>query len=985
MKFRTINNICGWTVFVIALITYAITVEDTASFWDVGEFIAVSYKLMVPHPPGAPFFLLLGRLASFLSMGDHTQVAYWINMLSVLASGFTIMFMFWSIVLIGRKLIGVKIGYETPSQQIALVGAGLVGALAFTYSDTFWFSAVEAEVYAMSSFLMAFIIWAMLKWELIKDESRANRWLVLIAYIIGLSIGVHLLNLVAIPVLGLIYYFKKYPAISRNGVLLTLLISGLIILIINVGIIPGLPSLAGNFEVFFVNNLGLPFGSGIIFVALLVIVGVVYGIYYSQSRGKPILNTIMLSLAFILIGYSSYSLVVIRSSFNPPIDENNPDNIMNVVSYLKREQYGSRPLLYGQYFTAKVIDQKKGSPTYVRKGDKYVVSEYGIKNIYDPKQTTLLPRAWSSAHAAAYREIMGLRPGEKPTYVENIMYMLNQQMGHMYWRYFMWNFAGRASDIQDASYLTPFDAFKKVPESIANNRGRNNYLMIPLLLGLIGMIFCYAKDPKQFFIIFTLFFLTGLALIVYLNSPPTEPRERDYIYVGSYYAFAFYVGFGVLALARGFSRWMQPRYGAIVSTVLALSAPLLMATQNWDDHDRSDRFFSVDSAKNFLASCAPNAILFTGGDNDTFPLWYVQNVEGFRTDIRVVVLSYFNTDWYIEQMTRKENDSKPFPFSLTKEDFRQGGPNDMIPYDPNSGIKGAINLQQYLKLLKENHPQLTYQSVFGPQHLIPSKTMFLDVDTAAVLNKGIIPDNMRSLLVRRMQFKMKKSYLEKKDLMALDLIATAQWNRPIYFNNTSRQGIGVDFGPYLVQEGNAFRLLPVRNPNQSVDLVNSDIMYDNLMHHFYYRELDNPKVYYNEDYRKFVLNQRASFNVLTATLINEGKDEKAREVVMKNLDLMPDNSIPFDYTTASTIEYLFILGEKEKATELAKILGRRANEKVAYYIDNDNNIGYELNMNLVVLRDLAETLNKYGVSDLAEEFSNDVNSHYDALQMYRSR
>jgi hypothetical protein len=978
MNFKLLNNITGWLVFLIALITYAITVEDTASFWDVGEFTAVSYKLMVPHPPGAPFFLLLGRMASFLSFGDVQQVAYWVNMLSVVSSAFTILFMFWSITLISRKLLKVN-GTMPDHQSIAVLGAGLIGALAYTFSDTFWFSAVEAEVYAMSSFLTAFVVWAMLKWELIEDESRANRWIILIAYVIGISIGIHLLNLVAIPALGLIYYFKKYPKVTRNGILGALGISTLIVLIINYGIIPGLPYIVGKLEILFVNSFGLPFGTAIVFFVLIIVGGLVYGIYYSQQKAKVLLNTSLISLAFILIGYSSYSLVVIRSAYNPPIDENNPEDIMSVVSYLLREQYGSRPLLYGQYFTAETIDQKKGAPVYVKGKDKYVIADYKLENIYDPKQMTLLPRMWSSSHASTYREIMGLRPGEKPSFVDNIAYMLKRQMGHMYWRYFMWNFSGRESDIQDAAWMSPVDSFKEVPESIKANRGRNNYFMIPLILGIIGMIFSYYKDPKQFFIILALFFLTGLALILYLNSPPTEPRERDYIYVGSYYAFAFYIGFGVLGIITFLKRFMKPVVAGAVAILISLSAPVIMAAENWDDHDRSDRWFSVDSARNFLSSCAPNAILFTGGDNDTFPLWYVQEVEGFRTDVRVVVLSYFNTDWYIEQMTRPAYESEPFPFSLSKDDYRQGGLNDFLLYDPNSGITGAISLKQYLKLLKDNIPQLRYETKAGASHIIPSQEMFLDIDTAKVLEMGIIPEDKAQYLVKRMQWRMKKSYLEKKDLMALDLIASNNWERPIYFNNTSKQGIGLEFDDYLVQEGNAFRLLPVNNQNPNLDLVNTELMYENMMTKFQYRELDNPKVYYNEDYRKFALNHRSAFNTLIASLLNEGKDEKAREVALKSLEVMPDVSMPYDYSTPTTIEYLLILGEKERAIEMATILGKRADEKIGYYLKYDNNINFELQQNLVILRDLAETMGRFGELELSEQFSTAFESYYNML------
>lgn len=981
MNYNKINNITGWIVFIIAATTYSLTVEPTASFWDVGEFIAVSYKLMVPHPPGAPLFLLIGRMFSFLSMGNHELVALCINMLSAIASGFAILFMFWSITLIGQKILKVKESEINLTQAIMLMGAGVVGSLAYTFSDTFWFSAVEGEVYAMSSFLTAFVIWAMLKWEHIEDPSRANRWIILIAYIFGLSIGVHLLNLVTIPVLGLIYYFKKYDKVTKKGLLYTLVISGAIIVLINNIIIPGLPSFAGSMEVFLVNSLGMPFGSGIVLVVLTIIGGLVYGIIYSSKKEKEILNTALLSLAFILIGYSSYTMVVIRSGYNPTIDENNPEDVMSVVSYLKREQYGTRPLLYGRYYSADLVDQKKGAPVYVKGKDKYEIADYKIEQKYDPKEMTLLPRIWSGSHARTYETELGLKKGQKPTFFDNIKFMLSYQMGHMYWRYFMWNFSGRASDIQDASWLGIADAFKNVPESIATNRGRNNYLMLPLLLGFIGLFYTYIKAPKQFFILLTLFFLTGLALILYLNSPPDEPRERDYIYVGSFYAYAFFIGFGVLGLASFIGKKLNKKTAAIIAGVASLSIPIIMATQNWDDHDRSDRYFSVDSAKNFLSSCAPNAILFTGGDNDTFPLWYVQEVEGFRTDVRVVVLSYFNTDWYINQMTRPAYESAPFPFSLTEKNYRQGGPNDMVAYDPNAGIKGAISLKQYLKYIKQGNSQLQFQTQFGMNSLIPSKQVYLDIDTTAVLNMGIIPKGKENLVVDRMHFTLKGSYLEKKDLMILDIIATNNWKRPIYFNNTSKSGVRFDVEDYLVQEGNAYRLLPITDVNSPNTIVDTDKMYDNMMHNFYYRELNNPKVYYNEDYRKFVLNHRVNFNILAAALINEGKEDKAREVLLKSLEWMPDKSLPYDYTTATTVEYLFRLGEKDKAIEIAKTLGERADEKLGYYIANNNNIGFELQQNLVILRELAQTLNRYGELELAEKFADALDSHYQAIQL----
>ncbi|MFT7031411.1 MAG: hypothetical protein ACJA2C_002812, partial [Marinoscillum sp.] len=545
MGYQKINVIAGWATFIIAMVVYTMTIEPTASFWDCGEFIACSYKLEVPHPPGAPFFLLVGRMFSMLALGDVTQVAYWINMLSVVSSAFSILFLFWSITHLVKRVLKIKKGEETMEKTILIMGAGLVGALSCTFSDSFWFSAVEAEVYGMSAFFTAFVFWAILKWENIEDDSDGNKWLILIAYTMGLSIGVHLLNLVTIPAMGLIIYFKKYETVTKKGIFLTLAAAGAAILIVMLGVIPGLPSVAGSLEIFFVNGLGLPFGSGVIFFSVAFLGALVYGIFYSIQKQKLTLNTVLLCFTFILIGYSSYTIVLIRSTYNPPIDENNPEDVLSFVSYLKREQYGSRPLFKGQYYTAELIDQVQGSPTYVKGKEKYEIKDYSLEQIYDPKHSTILPRMYSNApqHVTRYQEITGLQPGEKPSFSDNIYFMVTHQIGTMYMRYFLWNFAGRASDIQDASWVGLNGAFdNELPEALAKNKGRNIYYALPLLLGLLGVFIQYKKDKKYFSVTLLLFILTGVALVLYLNSPPIEPRERDYIYSGSYYVFAIWIG-----------------------------------------------------------------------------------------------------------------------------------------------------------------------------------------------------------------------------------------------------------------------------------------------------------------------------------------------------------------------------------------------------------------------------------------------------------
>ena len=977
-NFNKINNISGWIVFGIATIVYWLTVEPTASFWDAGEFIAVSYKLEVPHPPGAPMFLLIGRMFSFLAFGDVTQVAYWINMVSVLCSGFTILFLFWSISLLGRKILKVSDKNVTASQITMLMGSSAIGALAYTFSDSFWFSAVEAEVYAMSSFFTAFVFWAILKWELFEDESQRNKWLILIAYMMGLSIGVHLLNLVTIPALALIYYYRNHK-VTIWGIIGTLGISLVIIAIIMVGIIPGLPSLAGAVEIYFVNGLGLPFGSGIIFLAVILIGVLVYGIVYSYKKEKVLLNTALLCLTFVLIGYSSYALIVIRSGYDPPIDENDPENIISVVSYLKREQYGSRPLAHGQYFTAEVVDQKEGDNVYVKGEEKYEVADKRLEYVYDPAKTTIFPRIYSTDHAALYRSWLGLQANEEPNFGDNLSFLFSYQLGKMYMRYFMWNFAGRESDIQDAGWLTPFDAGEDVPKVLAENKARNNYFMLPLILGLIGLFYQFKKDQYGFSVVAMLFFLTGIALVLYLNSPPVEPRERDYIYVGSYYAFAIWIGFGVMALSEFLGKWVKGRANApIIATAICLIVPGIMAAENWDDHDRSNRYFSVDQAKNLLNSLAPNAILFTGGDNDTFPLWYAQEVEGFRTDVRVIVLTYLNTDWYIEQMTRRAYESEPLPFSLTPTLYRQGGPNDYLPVMENPNIKGPINLDQYMELVRKSHQGIQVPtSTRGFINTVPATSVFLNINRQDLLESGIIPAAHADLLQGQMVIDLKGRALYKNDLMILDLLATNDWERPVYFNNTSLQNVNLELKPYAVQEGATYRILPVKNPNPNLgELVDTEVMYENMMNRFFWRELDNPDVYYGLDYRKAVTNHRAYFNSLTAALLEEGKTDLAREVVLKNLELMPDESVPFDYTIPEAVNYLLTVGETERAMEIADLMATRADEELDYYSTTPGGPGYEFQTNLFILNGLIRTMKNAGQSEAASRYEKLFMEHY---------
>ncbi|MBS1952118.1 MAG: putative membrane protein [Cytophagales bacterium] len=977
MNFQKANNIFGWACFAVALIAYFLTMEETASYWDCGEFIAVSYKLQVPHPPGAPLFLLMGRLFSFLSFGDVTKVAYWINFMSVLASAFTILFLFWSITLFGRKLMGIKKDTDiTGSQLWTLMGAGIVGSLAYTFCDSAWFSAVEAEVYGMSSFFTAFVVWGVLKWDVIEDESKANRWLLLVAYMIGLSIGVHMLNLVTFPALGLIYYFKKFKT-TVWGVIATLAISAALVLFINDFIVPGLPTLAGHFEIFFVNTLGMFFGSGALVFTLLVVGALVYGVYFTHKKNKPTWNTFLLATTFILIGYGSYALVVIRSNYNTLIDENSPKDIMSFVKYLRREQYGSRPLLTGPYFTSRPIGYKFGPPSYVKGKDKYEEGERSIDYEYDPGETTLLPRAWNAEHAATYRSLMGLADGQRPTFAQDKKYMFNRQIGHMYMRYFMWNFAGRESDIQGADWLRPTDWFKKLPQALAENRGRNNFFMIPFILGLIGMFHQFTKDTKNFAVVGLLFVMTGVAIVVYLNSPPVEPRERDYIYAGSYYSFCLWIGMAVIGLADFFGRFIKnAKTTAIAATLLGLTAPALMAQQGWDDHNRSDRFFSVDSANNYLESCDPQGVLYTGGDNDTFPLWYAQETEAIRPDTRVLVLSYYNTDWYIEQSARKANQSEPIKYTLPLSEYKQGGLNDYLTY-ADMKLK-SIDAKQYLELLAKRYPQL----IDGDRNVVPSKILTIPINKNEVIAKGIIPKGMDSLVVDEMKIRVKSNTLYKSDLAILDLLVTANWDRPIYFNPNSIGQTNIDLRPYAVQVGNVYRILPVRNPRKDRDyLVDTEKSLDVMMKKYRYRGLDNPNVYYNDDYKGFVLNTRSSFNGVAQALIDDGKIDQAKALLSFSLDKMPDKGVRYDFTASETVALLFQVGEKNKAIEIAKTIGDRAIDMATYLTTNGNGYSDELRNNIVLLNILQRALYENGEKDLAKKYEDAVQKFMGFLQI----
>ncbi len=623
------------------------------------------------------------------------------------------------------------------------------------------------------------------------------------------------------------------------------------------------------------------------------------------------------------------------------------------------------------------IDLVEKSVVYTKGKDKYEITDRKLDYIYEPGQETILPRAWNPEFKSQYRNIIGLKEGERPTFSQNIMYMFRQQIGHMYMRYFMWNFAGRTSDIQDADWLGPKDWFEDLPLELAENKARNNYFMIPFVLGLIGMFYQFLKDTKNFAVVGLLFVMTGVAIVVYLNSPPVEPRERDYIYSGSTYAFTFWIGFSVIGMVAFFNQYIKSmKASAVVATVIALSAPFLMASQGWDDHNRSNRFFSVDSGKNYLSSCDPNAIIYTGGDNDTFMLWYTQEVEGHRPDVRVVVFSYYNTDWYIEQSMLKQNQSEPFKYTLTKENYRQGGPNDVL-YFTDLKIP-SMDLRQYLDLLKKNYPQLRYDRT----NIVPSKVFTLSIDRADVLAKGIIPKGMDSLVVDEMRFRLKGTALEKKDLAFLDVLVTNNWERPIYLNNTSLAQLNLEMRDYVVQEGNAYRVLPIRNNRKDREnLVNIESSYKKMVKDFGYRGLDNPNLYYNEDYRGFIQNHRGSLNSLAEAILDQGDSVRGKEVLYFSLSKMPDSGVRYDITTVSTVELLFRAGDNGKATEIAALLGTRAEEMVNYEIKKYTGISMEVRRNLYILGELQRILYEHQQLELGKRFEDAYQKILEDLQI----
>lgn len=984
--FKKWNNITGWGIFSIAFLTYLVTMERTASFWDCGEFIAAAFKLQVPHPPGAPFFLLIGRLFSMLALGDVTRVAYWVNMVSVVSSAFTVLFLFWTISLLAKKLLAKAENEFSKTETILTLCAAATGALAYAWSDSFWFSAAEAEVYGLSSFFTAIVIWAVFKWEQTKDPSTANRWLILIAYLIGISIGVHLLNLVTIPALALVYYFKKYPKPTLAGRIMAFSVGLAVLGIIDSGIISGLPDLAGKVEIFFVNTLGLPYNSGIIFFVALFLGTLGWAIRNAHLKQNVLLNTSLLSFAFVLIGYASYIFVLVRSDYNPPINENNPSDVLRFVSYLKREQYGSRPLLYGPSFTARPISQKRGAPIYRKQDGKYVVIDYKPIYEYEPGSSMLFPRMYSAqpGHPQLYQQMTGLAEGEKPTMRHNLAYMFSHQIGHMYWRYFLWNFVGRESDQDGAGTVLPWNTASTFPSSITQNKGHNNFFMLPFLLGIAGAVWMYGKRRDDLLVFGLLFVLTGFGLVIYLNPPPSEPRERDYIYVGSFYIFCIWIGFGVMAVAGFLQKVISnARMRTAVAVIASISVPVILLAKGWDNHDRRNRYHSVDFARNLLNSCAPNAILFTGGDNDTFPLWYLQEVEGVRTDVRVCVQTFLGIDWYIQQLRRKTNKSEALPLSLNMDNYASGK-NEFVPFYEIPAVKNGINLKEYLELVKQDNKAIQVPLTSGDMtSILPSSTLFLPVDSQKVKAMHIVKNELVPMLSDSMSWNIGKKDLDKADLVMLDIIASNNWERPVYFSSTMGTTHNLGLQEYMQLEGYTYRLLPVRVQGASDGYVNSEIMYDNMMKKMKWRSLNNPAVYHDDTYRGSpVATARIAFLRLAGQLIAENDLPKAKEVVNKAMTVMPDDTIPYDQFSAGFVGMLFDVGENKKALDSARIMALRADENLSWIKEKDGARTREVNVDLYILQTIVQECQRAKQDQAAARYEAIFKKHLLAFNMY---
>ena len=1073
-RYKLLNNVLGWAVFVIAAVTYILTLESTASFWDCGEFIASGYKLEVGHPPGNPIFMLTARFfANFAS--SPSEVAYMVNLMSGLLSAATILLLFWTITRLAQKIV-LREGEteETMSlgQMIAILGSGLVGALAYAWSDTFWFSAVEGEVYAYSSFCTALVFWLILKWESVADLPHANRYIILIAYIIGVSIAVHLLNLLCIPAIVLVYYYRKYKNTDLKGSLIALLVSFVLIVLLLYGLVPGFVEVAGWVELLFVNVFHLPFNSGVVFYFFLIVGVIAWAIYetYAQRSDKLIkisflisivlvgipfigdgyiigivltavlayylftrkklavvaMNTILLSLFVIFIGYSSYALIVIRSTANTPMDQNSPEDIFSLGGYLNREQYGDRPLFYGQTFPAEIARDANGTAistkgkaiwkkklkTSENESDRYIVTGYNEHYEYQPELNMLFPRMYSdkSEHISAYKEWTnfkgrpvqvrtseGTKTVMKPTFAENLAFFLDYQLNYMYWRYFMWNFAGRQNDIQghgevqNGNWISGFNFIDKhiagdqtnLPDDLKNNAGRNVFYMLPLLLGLIGLFyqaFSGKKGIESFWVTFFLFFMTGIAIVIYLNQTPYQPRERDYAYAGSFYAFAIWIGLGVAAVWRGLNYLLKTTDEKPVSTItaavaalLCLCVPLQMVSQTWDDHDRSGRYVCRDFGMNYLSSVNENGIIFTNGDNDTFPLWYVQEVEGYRTDVRVCNLSYLQTDWYIDQMKRPAYESAPLPISADESKYAY----DVRSYNyVINRLADSITVSDGLDYLYSDEDWTKDVPGYGKLNHLPTNKLYIPVNADTAVASGTVAPELKDSIVSRIvpDFTNKRGFT-MSEIASLDIINTNAmqgWKRPVYFAVTVGSSYYLGLEDYFSRTGLAYQVVPLKGVSNNID---TDKMYDNMVNKFRWGGIDKATpehpLYLDENVRRMCNTHRMMFGDLVVQLIAEGKTDKALTALDLIMEKIPGWQVTHDLTSISLAQSYLDLGEKTKGEALLTEILDNSAGYLNWYKDLTSgqlrSVGNDYQKHLYIVHTIHEMSVSYGLPELQKK------------------
>lgn len=847
MNYRKLNNLFGWITGAIATLVYLKTMEPTTSFWDCGEFISCAFKVEVGHSPGAPLFMLIQRMFGIMAGSNLQNVAMFINAWSAIASGLTILFLFWTITHFAKKLLAPGYDNEPTGRQIALIiGAGLVGGLAYTFSDTFWFSAVEGEVYATSSVFTALVFWAILKWERIADERHADKWLVFIAYMMGLSVGIHLLNLLAIPALSMVYYYRRYEANTR-GALIAFFIGCVLLGFVQFGVLQGLPILASKFDLLFVNSFGLPFDSGALTFIVLLCAALVWLLIYAKRKNMYLLHTGVLCMTFIIIGFSSYLAPMIRSRADVPIDMTNPDNAISLVSYIQREQFGQQPLLFGPDFDKRPIDYKEKGVSYARaqKDGKDHYQEVGkkIEPVFDGADKRFFPRIWDNndpQHIRFYQGYLGLDQGEAPTSADNFSYFMRYQIDWMWFRYLMWNYAGRQNDFEgqgnpkDGNWITgikPLDKMMgrgdmdKMPDGYRNNAARNELYLLPFILGICGLVYQFNNKKEDGIITFVLFFFTGIAIAIYLNMPPLQPRERDYAFAGSTYAFAIWIGLGVLMVGDWVNRMVKGSAGAYAAVVLCLVAvPALMAKEEWDDHDRSKKTLALATAVNALESCEKNAILFTFGDNDTYPLWYAQEVEGIRKDIRIINMSLLGIDWYIDQMNYRINDADAVPMIWKKKDYTGDRGNYVRYYNnPQLPQNRYFGLNEVLQFITSDDPQAKLQTMGGEsENYLPSRNLFISNDKATLVKNGILKAADTGFVTTELKFTFPKDIATKDDLACLNMIAgiaAEGWKRPIYFGGGLPGDNYEGLQDYMQLEGVVYRLMPYKYTNrQSTDL-----------------------------------------------------------------------------------------------------------------------------------------------------------------------